>query len=105
MYILTFNFRSFNSEDVSVGFWLAPINNILRVHDIRFDTEWMSRGCRNTHLVIHNISQQEMRKIYNNYIQHSTLCSGETNKRNYYIYNWSVPPSQCCKPIDQNIKS
>ncbi|KAJ8920912.1 hypothetical protein NQ315_015705 [Exocentrus adspersus] len=95
------NLRSFNSEDISVGFWLAPVNNVLRVHDIRFDTEWVSRGCRNNSLVIHNISQREMRELYNHYISQKTLCSEEVVRRNYYIYNWSVPPSQCCKPSDQ----
>ncbi|KAJ8960793.1 hypothetical protein NQ318_020088 [Aromia moschata] len=95
--------RSFNSEDVSVGFWLAPANNLLRAHDIRFDTEWTSRGCRNTHLVTHNISRQEMTIMYKNFVRFKSLCFKEVDKRSYYVYNWSVPPSQCCKPFTENV--
>ncbi|KAG5896389.1 hypothetical protein JTB14_009594 [Gonioctena quinquepunctata] len=47
------NLRSFNAEDVSVGLWLISVNNILRIHDVRFDTEWTSRGCKNSHLISH----------------------------------------------------
>jgi galactosylxylosylprotein 3-beta-galactosyltransferase len=42
----------YNSEDVSVGAWLAGID-VHYVHDPRFDTEWMSRGCNNEYLVTH----------------------------------------------------
>ncbi|KAJ8942847.1 hypothetical protein NQ314_009909, partial [Rhamnusium bicolor] len=99
----TENLRSYQSEDVSVGFWLAPVNNVLRVHDVRFDTEWISRGCRNSHLVTHNISRQEMRKMYNNYIEFRTFCPEQVDKRSYYVYDWSVPPSQCCHHFDESI--
>lgn len=42
----------YNSEDVSVGAWLAGLN-VHYVHDPRFDTEWTSRGCHNEYLVTH----------------------------------------------------
>ncbi|XP_044751522.1 beta-1,3-galactosyltransferase 6 [Coccinella septempunctata] len=89
--------RLFNAEDVSVGFWLSPIDNILRIHDIRFDTEWTSRGCQNFFLISHNIQPEKMQEMISNIKSHKVLCSSPHLKRNFYHYNWSVPPSQCCK--------
>ncbi|KAJ8978178.1 hypothetical protein NQ317_009666 [Molorchus minor] len=95
--------RSFNSEDVSVGFWLGPVNNVLRIHDIRFDTEWTSRGCRNFYLIIHNVSQQEMRIMYKIFLESKLFCLEEIEIRSHYVYNWSAPPSQCCKPFSESV--
>ncbi|XP_968057.1 beta-1,3-galactosyltransferase 6 [Tribolium castaneum] len=90
------SFRQYNSEDVSVGAWLAPVTNILRLHDIRFDTEWTTRGCQNFYLITHNISKEEMHKMYDNILTTNNLCSATSIKRRHYFYNWAVPPSQCC---------
>jgi len=88
--------RYYNSEDVSVGAWLSSVNNILRIHDRRFDTEWTSRGCQNYYLVSHNLSVKEMHAMYQNIIKSENMCNTETTKRAYYLYNWGVPPSRCC---------
>lgn len=101
--LFNLNFRSFNSEDVSVGLWLASINSILRIHDIRFDTEWATRGCQNKYLVTHSISPTDMRILFNNIKTYRKLCPQEIKKRNFYLYNWSMPPSQCCKPAENNV--
>lgn len=90
--------KSFNSEDVSIGFWLSPVNGVFRIHDIRFDTEWASRGCKNNHLITHNISPVEMTQYYQNLEKTGKMCAREVTYRAYYVYNWSVPTSQCCKP-------
>ncbi|CAH1183752.1 unnamed protein product [Phaedon cochleariae] len=95
--------RSFKSEDVSVGMWLAPINNIVRVHDIRFDTEWISRGCKNTNLITHNVSPAEMNKLFKNLMTFGKMCSTETTRRKHYIYDWNVPNSECCKVNKENV--
>ncbi|XP_063049478.1 beta-1,3-galactosyltransferase 6 isoform X1 [Engraulis encrasicolus] len=42
--------KTWQSEDVSLGAWLAPVD-VKRVHDPRFDTEYKSRGCSNKYLV------------------------------------------------------
>lgn len=89
--------RSFNSEDISVGLWLSPFQDTLRVHDRRFDTEWTSRGCQNIYFVTHNISQETMMVLYQNLISNGKLCAKEVKKRDYYLYNWNVPPSECCR--------
>ncbi|RZC39688.1 Galactosyl T domain containing protein [Asbolus verrucosus] len=90
------NLRHYNSEDVSVGIWLSPLTNTLRIHDIRFDTEWITRGCQNFYLITHNISKEEMQNMYNNILATNNLCSVSTVKRNHYFYNWAVAPSHCC---------
>ncbi|CAG9863514.1 unnamed protein product [Phyllotreta striolata] len=91
--------KSFNSEDISVGLWLSPINGIYRIHDVRFDTEWTSRGCSNNQLVKHNILPSEMLQLYRNILKTGKLCSKETSHRSHYVYNWNVPPSTCCKTV------
>ncbi|CAG5017718.1 unnamed protein product [Parnassius apollo] len=53
----------YNSEDVSMGVWTAALD-INRVHDIRFDTEWKSRGCNKTMLVRHKQSPSDMFEMY-----------------------------------------
>lgn len=91
-----FNCRYYNSEDISLGAWLAPVNNIIRIHDTRFDTEWISRGCQNSYLVSHNLSTKRMHELYNTIMKTKNLCDKETLNRSHYLYNWSLPPSKCC---------
>ncbi len=40
-----------------MGTWLAPLK-VNRVHDVRFDTEFRSRGCSNSYLMSHKQSVQ-----------------------------------------------
>lgn len=107
-YVLSYNLVKFiasnadilklhNSEDVSVGLWLAPLANIERKHDVRFDTEYRSRGCSNQYIITHKITVQNMMSMHD-YYQTSlgALCPKEVRNRMSYQYNWTVPPSQCC---------
>lgn len=75
---------------------MAPVNNIVRVHDIRFDTQWASRGCWNYYLITHNISPAEIQEFYNNIVATGVMCTKEKIIRPYYLYNWLLPPSKCC---------
>ena len=59
MKIKFFRLEKWNSEDVSVGAWLAPVQ-VNRVHSIRFDTESESRGCHNSWIVTH-------KQVFRNY--------------------------------------
>ncbi|XP_008547614.1 beta-1,3-galactosyltransferase 6 [Microplitis demolitor] len=90
------NLRLFNSEDVSVGLWLSAVANIERRHDIRFDTEYRSRGCSNDYLITHKQSPDSMKALHDYYTATGNLCSKEFSNRMSYHYNWTVPPSQCC---------
>lgn len=85
----------YNSEDVSLGVWLAPLN-ITRKHDTRFDTEYLSRGCSNKYLITHKQSSSDMYNKYRLLKAKGKLCDNEVKVRKSYEYNWKGPPSQCC---------
>lgn len=75
---------------------MAGVKNVLRVHDTRFDTEWSTRGCQNYYLITHSVTEQQMRVFYRNIVAGNRLCGKEEIKRRFYMYNWTVSPSQCC---------
>ena len=51
----------FQHNSTTVGVWLSPYEAERR-HDVRFDTEFVSRGCRNEYIVSHKQSIENMRK-------------------------------------------
>ncbi|XP_073505574.1 beta-1,3-galactosyltransferase 6 [Phyllobates terribilis] len=87
------------SEDVSLGAWLAPLD-VRRVHDPRFDTEYKSRGCNNKYVVTHKQSIEDMLEKHQSLAKDGRLCREEVKLRLSYIYDWGVPPSQCCQRKD-----
>ena len=86
----------YNSEDVSVGVWLSPYE-AERKHDVRFDTEFVSRGCRNVYIVSHKQSIKDIRKKHQNLKSTGKLCGREFQTRLSYEYNWNVEPTKCCE--------
>lgn len=88
--------RRFACEDVSVGAWLAPLK-IHRRHEPRFDTEFRSRGCNNQYIITHKQTPNEMLIKHRNLESLGRLCEKELRTRFSYIYDWSQPPSKCCK--------
>ncbi|XP_025053874.1 beta-1,3-galactosyltransferase 6 [Alligator sinensis] len=87
------------SEDVSLGAWLAPVE-VKRVHDPRFDTEYKSRGCNNKYVVTHKQSIEDMLEKHQTLAKEGKLCKEEVKLRLSYMYDWGVPPSQCCQRKD-----
>ncbi|XP_029433950.1 beta-1,3-galactosyltransferase 6 [Rhinatrema bivittatum] len=87
---------TWQSEDVSLGAWLAPLD-LQRVHDPRFDTEYKSRGCSNKYLVTHKQSIEDMLEKHQTLAKEGKLCKEEIRLRLSYVYDWNVPPSQCCQ--------
>lgn len=87
------------NEDVSLGAWLAPVE-LKRVHDPRFDTEYKSRGCNNKYIVTHKQSIEDMLEKHQTLAKEGKLCKEEVKLRMSYVYDWSVPPSQCCQRKD-----
>ncbi|KAM4652359.1 beta-1,3-galactosyltransferase 6 [Discoglossus pictus] len=87
------------SEDVSLGAWLAPLD-VKRIHDPRFDTEYKSRGCNNKYIVTHKQSIEDMLEKHQTLAKDGKLCKEEIKLRLSYIYDWGVPPSQCCQRKD-----
>lgn len=92
-------FKTWQSEDVSLGAWLAPVH-VRRTHDPRFDTEYKSRGCNNKYLVTHKQSLEDMLEKHQTLQRDGRLCKEEVKLRLSYVYDWSVPPSQCCQRKD-----
>ncbi|XP_022090276.1 beta-1,3-galactosyltransferase 6-like [Acanthaster planci] len=91
--------KKYHAEDVSLGSWLAPID-VRREHDPRFDTEYKSRGCRNSYLVTHKQSVQNMRGKYLQLQTIGQMCSKEQQFRLSYTYNWDKPPTECCERVE-----
>lgn len=81
-----------------LGTWLAPLQ-VNRVHDFRFDTEYRSRGCNNQHIISHKQSVADMDEKHKQLQERGILCVQETHMRNSFIYNWAVPPTECCKRV------
>lgn len=94
--------QHYNSEDVSVGLWLSPLK-INRVHDYRFDTEFKSRGCFNQYLITHKQTVEDMHEKKSNLDTIGKMCQTEVRFRYSYNYNWTVPPSKCCKSFDSEL--
>lgn len=88
----------YNSEDVSVGVWLSPYKAERR-HDVRFNTEFVSRGCRNVHIVSHKQSIEDMRSKYKMLKTKGVQCEKEYQTRLSYEYDWKAPPSKCCERL------
>ena len=79
-----------------MGVWLSPYKAERR-HDVRFDTEFVSRGCRNVYIVSHKQSIQDMRKKHRSLKAVSHLCEKEYQTRLSYEYNWNIEPTKCCE--------
>ncbi|KAI6242612.1 UBIQUITIN-CONJUGAT-2 domain-containing protein [Aphelenchoides fujianensis] len=91
--------RYYRSEDVSVGVWLAGVN-VKYVHDPRFDTEYISRGCNNRYLVTHKHSKRQMHEYADSIRTTGRLCAREFQSRLSYVYDFAVPPSHCCSRVN-----
>ncbi|CAG0921722.1 unnamed protein product, partial [Notodromas monacha] len=90
--------RAYRAEDVTFGTWLAPLE-ILRHHDVRFDTEYRSRGCSHDFLITHKKSPLSMEELHANLKASNgeKLCTQEVVHARPYVYNWDVLPSKCCE--------
>ncbi|PAV84707.1 hypothetical protein WR25_02256 [Diploscapter pachys] len=75
--------KMYKNEDVSVGAWLAGLD-VKYVHDPRFDTEWVSRGCSNRYIITHKKSPKELEQLYNNIKGTGALCEREFRARMSY---------------------
>uniref|UniRef100_A0A182MF14 Hexosyltransferase n=1 Tax=Anopheles culicifacies TaxID=139723 RepID=A0A182MF14_9DIPT len=89
----------YKSEDIAVGTWLAPFRNIHRRHDVRFDTAWKPRACQDYHMLLHKRTARHMRDIYAGEMctHEEDQPSGGGGQPKEYFYDWTLPPSMCCK--------
>lgn len=86
----------YNSEDVSMGVWLSSYDAERR-HDVRFNTEFVSRGCRNSYIVSHKQSVDDMLAKQRSLESRGVQCEREYQTRLSYVYNWSTDPTKCCE--------
>ena len=86
----------YNAEDVSMGVWLSSFT-AERSHDVRFNTEFVSRGCNNRYLVSHKQTIEDIAQKHENLQLYNRQCKSEYQVRLSYVYDWSVPPSKCCE--------
>ena len=86
----------YSNEDTSVGVWLSPYK-AERKHDTRFNTEGISRGCSNKHIISHKQSPSDMRSKHHLLLTTGLQCRREYSTKYPYQYNWHVPPSECCR--------
>ncbi len=94
--------RSYRAEDVTVGTWLAPLD-ITRQHDVRFDTEYRSRGCLDSYFITHKKSPLAMDELHSVFLASGgkRICSQEVVHIRPYVYNWDVLPTKCCeRPLE-----
>lgn len=90
------NLNRYGSEDISVGTWLSPLRNIHRRHDVRFDTAYMPRKCKNYHLVLHKRTPKDMREIAGGDQCFSEIEYEASKRPIEYFYDWSQSPLKCC---------
>lgn len=88
---------TYSSEDISMGIWLSTFRNIYRKHDVRFDTSYMPRKCKNYHLVLHKRTMADMMKLNNNLLCTFNGANDTSIQRpKEYFYDWNQVPSKCC---------
>lgn len=90
----------YNNEDVALGTWLSPFNDIDWIHEPRFDTEiGKARGCKNDNLIFQTENNADMVVRHHKLIQNGRHCEREYENVRRYSYNFDTLPSQCCKPL------
>lgn len=90
-------YSTYGSEDISLGVWLSPLRNIYRRHDVRFDTAWMPRKCKNYHMVLHKRTNKDMYNLYK-----SETCAVKESKAKRpieYFYDWTATQMRCCENL------
>ncbi|CAK9294877.1 unnamed protein product [Gordionus sp. m RMFG-2023] len=94
--------KVYNNEDTSLGVWTAPLD-IIRIHDTRFNTEYISRGCYEDYVIMHKQNVEDMQKMYDMYKSSGNICEKESATMDIYEYNWTVLPFNCCKKKPKSI--
>ena len=84
------------SEDVAMGTWLAPLGNIHRRHDVRFDTAYLPRVCKTYHIVLHKRTAKDMLQISKGNQCFSELKHDQSRLPVEYYYDWTKSPLSCC---------
>lgn len=88
------------SEDISFGTWISALRNIYRRHDVRFDTGYMPRKCRDYHLVLHKRTKEQMYDLFEkNFCTFEATNEQMVKRPMEYFYDWSKTADKCCDTI------
>ena len=88
--------QHYEHDDIGLGAWISPFNNIEKYHDVRFNTGYYSRGCQNVYIVSHMETGSSMQRKYSSLVQTGQVCQQEFMSRLSYVYNWTAPANRCC---------
>lgn len=90
----------YNNEDVALGTWLSPFNDVDWIHEARFDTDiGQARGCKDNNIVFQVDSVADMVIAHHRFIQNGVYCKKEFENIPTYSYNFDTIPSSCCTPL------
>ena len=89
--------RRYRHDDVSIGTWLGPFN-IEWKHDSRFNVNSPPRGCKDPHLIVHDVSSDRMALYHESMMLEGRICSWRTYSygSSGYIFNWTAATSAMC---------
>ena len=94
--VLSEDLQHYTHDDIALGVWLSPFENIEKKHDVRFNTGLYSRGCNNVYIVTHKETPQSMFKKFTVFKHNGFVCEKEFLSRLSYVYNWTSPANRCC---------
>lgn len=87
----------YNNEDVALGTWLSPYDDVDWTHNIQFDTEiGKSRGCRDNLIVF---PSTDIAKQHDRLVTSGKVCLIEKETVETYQYNFNTFPSKCCSAV------
>lgn len=88
--------QHYTHDDIALGVWLSPFSGIHKKHDVRFNTGYYSRGCRNVYIITHKETSSSMLLKYDTWKESGALCKEEFLSRLSYVYDWTAPANRCC---------
>lgn len=90
----------YNNEDVALGTWLSPYDDVSWTHSIQFDTEvGRSRGCWDNLIVF---PSTDMTTQHTRLSNGEPVCKLEHEAIKTYQYNFNTAPSKCCTVVELN---
>ena len=88
--------QHYTHDDIALGVWISPFSGIDKRHDVRFNSGYYSRGCKNVYIVTHKETASTMMQKFMTMMQSGNICKQEVTSRLSYVYNWTAPANRCC---------
>ena len=97
--VMSPHLQHYRHDDIALGAWLAPFDQVERRHNVSFNTEEYSRGCSESYLVTHGSDPESMHTLMQRVRESGKLCQKEVQERLSYEYDWKADPNGCCKRV------